>query len=122
MHRSRLSTFVIDCQVEDLDAAITFWSQALGREAGPPDPEDPNYRSLQAGPGEPLLLLQQVSHPSRIHLDIEADDLEAEVARLRASGVRMRNEMMVFHDRKLIFLCGPEGVTVELAEWHRSGE
>jgi predicted enzyme related to lactoylglutathione lyase len=88
MHRSRLSTFVIDCQVEDLDAAITFWSQALGREAGPPDPEDPNYRSLQAGPGEPLLLLQQVSHPSRIHLDIEADDLDAEVARLEALGAK----------------------------------
>jgi catechol 2,3-dioxygenase-like lactoylglutathione lyase family enzyme len=56
------------------------------------------------------------------HVCLAVDDLEAEVARLRASGVRMRNEMMVFHDRKLIFLCGPEGVTVELAEWHRSGE
>ena len=55
------------------------------------------------------------------HVCLAVDDLESEVARLRASGVRMRNEMMVFHDRKLIFLCGPEGVTVELAEWDRSG-
>jgi len=51
---------------------------------------------------------------------LAVDDLEAEVARLRASGVRMRNEMMVFHDRKLVFLAGPEGVTVELAEWEPS--
>ena len=55
------------------------------------------------------------------HVCLAVDDLESEVTRLRASGVRMRNEMMVFHDRKLIFLCGPEGVTVELAEWDRSG-
>lgn len=54
------------------------------------------------------------------HVCLAVDDLEAEVARLRESGVRMRNEMMVFHDRKLIFLRGPEGVTVELAEWRRS--
>ena len=30
MHHSRLSTVVIDCQVDDLDPASTFWSQALG--------------------------------------------------------------------------------------------
>jgi len=24
---------------------------------------------------------------------------------------------MQFHDRKLVFLSGPEGVTVELAQW-----
>jgi hypothetical protein len=28
-----------------------------------------------------------------------------------------RNEMMTFHDRKLVFLEGPEGITVELAQW-----
>jgi hypothetical protein len=88
MHRSKLSTFVIDCQGQDLEAATRFWSQALGRPAGPPDPEDPNYRSLQAGPEEPQLLLQTVSHASRIHLDIEADDLDAEVARLEALGAK----------------------------------
>ena len=54
------------------------------------------------------------------HVCLAVDDLEGEIARLRASGVRMRNEMMVFHGRKLIFLDGPEGVTVELAEWERS--
>jgi catechol 2,3-dioxygenase-like lactoylglutathione lyase family enzyme len=55
------------------------------------------------------------------HVCLAVDDLEGAVARLRANGVRTRNEMMVFHDRKLIFLRGPEGVTVELAEWCDSG-
>jgi catechol 2,3-dioxygenase-like lactoylglutathione lyase family enzyme len=51
------------------------------------------------------------------HVCFAVDDLEAEVTRLRAHGVRLCNEVMTFHDRKLVFLSGPEGVTVELAEW-----
>jgi glyoxalase superfamily protein len=51
-------------------------------------PESGGYRELRAGPEEPLLLLQQVTHPSRIHLDIESDDLEAEVRRLEALGAK----------------------------------
>jgi len=51
------------------------------------------------------------------HICFAVDDLEAEVAKLKAKGVQLRNEMMAFHDRKLVFLSGPEGITVELAEW-----
>lgn len=87
MHRSRLSTFVIDCKVDDLDAAAEFWSKALGRPLKPLAGE-PDYRELSGSDGEPILLLQKVGHDSRIHLDIEADDLEAEVARLEKLGAR----------------------------------
>jgi hypothetical protein len=45
-------------------------------------------------------------------------DLEAEVGRLTSQGVTLRTEVMDFHARKLVFLSGPEGITVELAEWH----
>jgi hypothetical protein len=45
-------------------------------------------------------------------------DLDAEVNRLTRLGVSLRSEVMDFHDRKLVFLSGPEGITVELAEWH----
>ena len=31
MHHSRLSTFVLDCKVEDLEAAAAFWSEEIGR-------------------------------------------------------------------------------------------
>ena len=30
-HHSRLSTFVLDCEVDDLAPHIAFWSQALGK-------------------------------------------------------------------------------------------
>jgi len=52
------------------------------------------------------------------HVCFAVDDLEAEVARLKAKRVKLRNEVMAFHGRKLVFLYGPAGVTVELAEWH----
>jgi hypothetical protein len=32
--------------------------------------------------------VQAVAHPSRVHLDIETDDIEAEVRRLEALGAR----------------------------------
>lgn len=88
MHRSRLATFVIDCRSADVDTAAAFWSQALGRPVVKADPADPDYRELTAQDSEPQLLVQRVDHDSRIHLDIEADDLEAEAARLEALGAR----------------------------------
>jgi catechol 2,3-dioxygenase-like lactoylglutathione lyase family enzyme len=54
------------------------------------------------------------------HVCFAVEDLEAEVARLTAKGVQLRNEIMEFHNRKLVFLSGPEGITVELAEWDRT--
>lgn len=88
MHRSRLSTFVIDCKTDDIEAATTFWSKALGRSVVSHTPEDESYRELSAGAGEPMLLLQKVDHASRIHLDIETDDLDAEVKRLEGLGAK----------------------------------
>ncbi len=88
MHRSRLAGFIIDCQTEDLDAATRFWSAALGLAVRATPGEDPIYRVLEDAPGDLHVEVQQVSHPSRVHLDIESDDLEAEAARLIALGAR----------------------------------
>jgi predicted enzyme related to lactoylglutathione lyase len=88
MHRSRLSTFVIDCKTSDLDAAAEFWSHALGRAWKRQPDNDPKYRELAGTADEPILLLQAVDHDSRIHLDIESDDLDAEVARLEKLGAK----------------------------------
>jgi hypothetical protein len=88
MHKSRLSTFVIDCQGDDVEAATQFWSAALGRKAYKVPDDDPLYRLLKSRPDEALLLVQKVDHESRIHLDIETDDLDAEVARLEKLGAK----------------------------------
>tara|TARA_R110001592_G_scaffold336960_1_gene622821 strand:- start:95485 stop:95964 length:480 start_codon:yes stop_codon:yes gene_type:complete len=52
------------------------------------------------------------------HICFAVDDVEQELKKLIAAGYETRNEVMNFHDRKLVFLRGPEGVTIELAEWH----
>lgn len=88
MSSSRLSTFVIDCPTDDLAGAAGFWAQALRRGVLAPQASDERYRTLTAGPSEPLIMVQRVAHEGRIHLDIEADDLEAEVARLEQLGAK----------------------------------
>jgi predicted enzyme related to lactoylglutathione lyase len=89
MHRSRLGGFIIDCQTDDLDGAAAFWGSALGLPRRASDkPEDAGYALLGRGPGGLDIEVQKVDHPSRVHLDIEATDVEAEVARLEALGAR----------------------------------
>jgi predicted enzyme related to lactoylglutathione lyase len=89
MHKSRLATIVIDCQTDDLDAAASFWSQALGTRAHPlDDPANAIYRQFDMPEDQPTVLVQQVTHPSRVHIDIETDNVDAEVARLEALGAK----------------------------------
>jgi catechol 2,3-dioxygenase-like lactoylglutathione lyase family enzyme len=52
------------------------------------------------------------------HICFAVDDIEAEVTAMREAGFATRNAIMDFHARKLVFLDGPEGVTVELSQWH----
>ncbi len=88
-HRSRLAGFIIDCQTDDLDAAARFWSDALGLPVGELSPEESaTYAKLDDAPGGLHVEVQTVSHPSRVHLDIETDDIEAEVRRLEALGAK----------------------------------
>jgi len=89
MHRSRLGGLIIDCRTEDLEAAAEFWSQALGcRMVRSIDPADANYVQLETAPNEPYLEVQKVGHESRVHIDIETDDIEAEAARLEKLGAK----------------------------------
>ena len=89
MHKSRLGTIVIDCPTQDLDGAASFWSSALGRPVQQRvDPEASNYRELEGPDDELKILVQAVTHPSRVHVDIETDDIEAEVRRLEGLGAR----------------------------------
>jgi len=89
MHKSQLAGFIIDCQTDDIDQAAAFWSAALGLNAEvDPDPLEAAYRHLETRPEEVYIEVQKVDHASRVHLDIETDDIEAEVARLEDLGAR----------------------------------
>ena len=87
MHRSRINGILIDCKVEDVEKAAQFWAEALGR---PIDPDHPGTRGpyvmLETPPGEISVQVQRVDHESRVHIDIETDDIPAEVERLEKLG------------------------------------
>jgi catechol 2,3-dioxygenase-like lactoylglutathione lyase family enzyme len=55
------------------------------------------------------------------HICFAVDDLDATLEQLTAAGIKTRNEVMDFHDRRLVFLVGPGDVTIELAEWVTPG-
>ena len=89
MHKSKLSGFIIDCQSAELPGAANFWSAALGLKVGSLPPEEEKlYRRLIDHQHGLHIEVQTVPHPSRVHLDIETDDLEAEVVRLEKLGAR----------------------------------
>lgn len=88
MHKSRLAGFIIDCRTDDLQAAAEFWGGALGMQVRALPGEDGKYIQLVAPTAQLHIEVQSVSHPSRVHLDIEADDVEAEALRLEALGAK----------------------------------
>jgi predicted enzyme related to lactoylglutathione lyase len=89
MHHSRLCTIVIDCQVDDIKTATDFWSRAFGKPVASFDQDgDGKYAELETAADEPIILVQKVGHESRVHLDIETDDIEAEVKRLETLGAK----------------------------------
>lgn len=87
MHYSRLCALLIDCNASDIDHAAGFWAEALGRAIDPDHPGTRgNYRMLKTPLDEPIVQIQRVEHESRVHIDIETDDIPAEVGRLEKLG------------------------------------
>jgi hypothetical protein len=86
MHRSRLAGFIVDCRTTDVEAAGAFWSSALGMPRK--RLENDVYVVLDASARDLAVEVQAVEHESRVHIDIETDDVDAEVARLERLGAR----------------------------------
>lgn len=94
MHHSRLCAILIDCNVPDVKEAADFWAEALGRAVDPDHPGTRgDYVMLETPPDEPIVQIQRVSHESRVHIDIETDDIEAEVARLEKLGAKVARRL-----------------------------
>ena len=89
MHKSRLGGLIIDCQTDDLDSAGEFWSKALGLQIKASNAQyDEKYVLLNTAENELDIEVQQVTHDSRVHIDIETNDIEAEASRLEKLGAR----------------------------------
>jgi catechol 2,3-dioxygenase-like lactoylglutathione lyase family enzyme len=131
--------------VEDLDAARRFFGllgftermavvasgEEISRYMGIPDWEaDHVTLELASAPVHQEVQLLRFHRPAAAtdegagslrrtgfsHVCFRVADLDGMLAHLAAHGVTPRNDVMDFHDRRLVFLDGP-GVVVELAEW-----
>ena len=105
MHHSRLCALLIDCNASNVEEAARFWADALGR---PIDRSHPgtrgNYVMLETPPDEPIVQIQRVDHESRVHVDIETDDIAAEVARLEKLGATVVNRL-----ERWVVMAAPTG-------------
>lgn len=89
MHRSRVCQFVID--VPHLDQGAVFWTAALdGIEEETSEESRHIYRRIRLPDSEIRILLQKTDDrkmsKERMHIDLETDNVEAEVKRLEALG------------------------------------
>lgn len=94
MHRSRVGVVLIDHPVETYAAAAAFWAGARGSDRDPSGPaEDNPYQSLAPLAGL-MFELQRTGEGTapRIHLDIETDNVPAEVERVVALGATVVEE------------------------------
>lgn len=104
MHRSRIGIVLVDHAGEHHDAALAFWAGVQGVR---PIPDGP-YASVGEIGSLNLEVQRLEEGPARVHLDIESDDVAAEVARLEALGatvVERRDGYVVMADPGGVVFC-----------------
>jgi catechol 2,3-dioxygenase-like lactoylglutathione lyase family enzyme len=119
-----MSTVSVRYMVDDVDAAVAWYTKHLGftllSNAAPAfsDVTRGSLRLLLSGPTSSAgRAMPDGDRPrpggwNRIHLIV--DDLPAEVARLRAAGVRFRNDVVTGPGGSQILLIDPSGNLIEL--------
>jgi catechol 2,3-dioxygenase-like lactoylglutathione lyase family enzyme len=99
-------------RVDDLERQARFWEEALGYERRPGDSSDFVLLRPKDGVGPNLSLdavPAEVQIPPRIHLDLYAEDQEAEVARLTALGASRVDWDRRPADADYVIMADPEG-------------
>jgi hypothetical protein len=125
MHESRLTGFIIDCNTDDLAAAARFWGAALQMDVRAlPAEEGEKYIQLIDPNGRLHIEVQKVTHPSRVHLDIQSTDVEAETQRLEALGARRVSKIHTWQvmeaptGQRFCVVRAKTGLSA-LERWHR---
>ena len=106
-HRMLLREIVIDAPTDRLEAARAFWAGALATETAPLK-DYTEFIALVDPAARCVVGIQDVgSDTARFHVDIETDDVAAEVARL----VRLGASVVARH-RTWVVLRDPLGLLV----------
>ena len=115
----------------ELDRSVVITGDVFSAYMGVPGIEAEHVTMVLAGAtprAEVQLLGYRKPHPTPSptienlsalgfnHVCFAVYDLDGELKRLRAAGVETRTDVLDFRGHKLVFLRGPEGITVELSE------
>ena len=116
-HRSRINGILIDCNVDDIQSAALFWAEALGRPVNPDHRGTRgDYVMLEDRPDQISVQIQRVDHESRVHIDIETDDIPAEVARLEKLGATVDKQL-----ERWVVMRAPSGQRFCVVRVQRAG-
>ena len=107
MHRSRIGVVLIDHPASSYEGATTFWGAVTG-VTPQPLPGEP-YASLgHLGVVELATQRLDDESPARVHLDVETDDVDAEVGRLVGLGATVtdrRDDHAIMADPGGLVFC-----------------
>jgi len=111
---------------EDLEGMIKFWTLGVGaafksyRSFGNADGAVLNLDGLQINLRVPKDNEQSIKQNSLSygydHLGLTVDDLDSACSRLAEFGCTIDSGPTELNDRKIVFLKGPEDITLELME------
>ena len=119
-----MTTVNVRYMVHDTKAAIAFYTTVLGfrlisdRSPAFADVERGDLRLLLAGPtssaGRPMPDGRRPTPGGWNRIELIVDDIEAEVARLRAAGVAFRNDIVNGPGGAQVVIDDPSGNPIEL--------
>jgi catechol 2,3-dioxygenase-like lactoylglutathione lyase family enzyme len=111
MHRSRVGVVLVDAPPGAYEATRGFWAGVVGSEPEGDDGAHGTYSHLGllgAGVRLEAQRLESEDDTARVHLDVETDDVPAEVARLEGLGatvVEGRHDYVVLRDPAGLLFC-----------------
>lgn len=122
MHRILLREVVIDAPTESFAAVRDFWAAALLTRARPLE-DYPEFTALEDPASAYVVGLQDIGDDrARFHVDLETDDVPAEVARLVRLGaeeVARGRTWVVLRDPAGLLLCVVPNESADFAERSR---
>jgi hypothetical protein len=120
-HRSRLTAVLVDVPREAHDAEVEFWAGALGREPKRID-NHPEYAFYgEVTPGIEFMVQSTPDPQPRVHVDLETDDVDAEVERLKTLGateVARIHSWVVMRDPAGVVFCVVKVQVQEMFDAH----
>lgn len=111
----------VKLDVADIDRSVAFYCDVLGFETVVRYDRDDGVTIVQVADADSSVgieLWREGDHigfeNDRLHIALEADDLDATIERFRAAGVTIEKEIFRMGHEEIAFIRDPDGYLIEL--------